>query len=66
MSSICFCTLAIHEPYRACSGEGGVIGLAAECAGLPIDDEELAGVYAAVRHEAGGPKETLASDTRVL
>ena len=39
------------------SGEGGVIGLAAEHAGLPIDDEKLAGVYAAIRHQAGGPKE---------
>jgi hypothetical protein len=34
-----------------------VIGLAAEYAGLPIDDEKLADVHAAIRHEAGGPKE---------
>jgi hypothetical protein len=35
-----------------------VIGLAAEYAGLHIDDEKLAGVYAAIQHDAGGPKET--------
>jgi hypothetical protein len=46
------------QDRRTYSGEGGVIGLAAEYAGLPIDEEKLADVCAAIRHEAGGPKET--------
>lgn len=38
------------------SGEGGVIGLAAACAGWTVDYEPLAAVAAAIRHEGGGPK----------
>lgn len=38
------------------SGEGGVIGLAAACAGWAVDYEVLAPVAALVRHEGGGPK----------
>jgi hypothetical protein len=38
------------------TGEGGVIGLAAACAGWGVDYEALAEVASAVRHEGGGPK----------
>ena len=38
------------------SGEGGVIGLAAACAGWAVDYEVLAPLAALVRHEGGGPK----------
>lgn len=38
------------------SGEGGVIGLAAACAGWGVDFEGLNGIGAAVRHEGNGPK----------
>jgi hypothetical protein len=38
------------------SGEGGVLGLAALCAGWTLDYEAVAGIGAAVRHEGGGPK----------
>lgn len=38
------------------SGEGGVIGLAAACAGWGVDFELLNGIGAAVRHEGNGPK----------
>ncbi len=38
------------------SGEGGVIGLAAACAGWTVDYEAVAGIGSSVRHEGGGPK----------
>ncbi|HLL76603.1 MAG TPA: hypothetical protein VK421_15220 [Pyrinomonadaceae bacterium] len=38
------------------SGEGGVIGLAAVCAGWGVDYEALVEVAASIRHEGGGPK----------
>jgi hypothetical protein len=38
------------------SGEGGVIGLAAACAGWRVDYEALADLDASIRHEGGGPK----------
>jgi hypothetical protein len=38
------------------SGEGGVMGLAAACAGWTIDYETLAPLGALVQHEGGGPK----------
>ena len=38
------------------SGEGGVIGLAAACAGWTVDYDALDPVLSAVRHEGGGPK----------
>jgi hypothetical protein len=38
------------------SGEGGVIGFAAQMAGWSIDDTSLLAVGAAVHHEGGGPK----------
>jgi hypothetical protein len=38
------------------SGEGGVIGLAAACAGWTVDFEALDSIYRAIRHEGGGPK----------
>jgi hypothetical protein len=38
------------------SGEGGVIGLAATCAGWSPDFDALAGVAAVLTHEGGGPK----------
>jgi hypothetical protein len=38
------------------SGEGGVIGLAAACAGWSVDYDVLANLDAAIQHEGGGPK----------
>ena len=38
------------------SGEGGVVGLAAACAGWTVDYEALAGVASVIQHEGGGPK----------
>jgi hypothetical protein len=38
------------------SGEGGVIGLAAACAGWGVNYERLTGLAASVQHEGGGPK----------
>lgn len=38
------------------SGEGGVIGLAAACAGWRPDFEALEGIGACIVHEGGGPK----------
>jgi len=39
------------------SGEGGVIGLAAACAGWSVDYESLTGLAAFIQHEGGGPKD---------
>jgi hypothetical protein len=39
------------------SGEGGVMGLAAACAGWTPDERALAALGAAVWHEGGGPKD---------
>lgn len=39
------------------TGEGGVIGLAAACAGWGVDYDALAGIGSVIRHEGGGPKE---------
>lgn len=38
------------------SGEGGVIGLAAACAGWSVDYQALAAVGSVIQHEGGGPK----------
>ena len=38
------------------SGEGGVIGLAAACAGWSVDFDAVAELGAAIEHEGGGPK----------
>jgi hypothetical protein len=38
------------------SGEGGVMGLAAVCAGWATDYDALAPIDALIRHEGGGPK----------
>jgi hypothetical protein len=38
------------------SGEGGVIGLAAECAGWTVDYKTLAKLASAIQHEGRGPK----------
>jgi hypothetical protein len=38
------------------SGEGGVMGLAAACAGWTADYEALAGIAPWIQHEGGGPK----------
>ena len=38
------------------SGEGGVIGLAAVCAGWTVDYETMGKLAARMRHEGGGPK----------
>lgn len=38
------------------SGEGGVMGLAAACAGWTVDFEALAEVSACIRHQGVGPK----------
>lgn len=43
------------------SGEGGVIGLSAACAGWAVDYEVLAPFAVLVQHEGGGPKNTVAS-----
>jgi hypothetical protein len=40
------------------SGEGGVLGLAAACAGWSVDYEALVRLVPLVRHEGGGPKTT--------
>jgi hypothetical protein len=39
------------------SGEGGIMGLAAACAGWTIDYDVLAPIARLIRHEGGGPKE---------
>jgi hypothetical protein len=39
------------------SGEGGVMGLAAACAGWTVDDQALEGIGPLIRHEGGGPKD---------
>ena len=39
------------------SGEGGVIGIAAEYAGWSVDYESLSTLATAVHHEGGGPKD---------
>jgi hypothetical protein len=38
------------------SGEGGVIGLAAACAGWNVDYEALTSIASSIQHEGGGPK----------
>jgi hypothetical protein len=38
------------------SGEGGVMGLAAACAGWTVDYEALARIARSIEHEGGGPK----------
>lgn len=38
------------------SGEGGVMGLAAACAGWTVDYDALTGLVPLVHHEGGGPK----------
>jgi hypothetical protein len=38
------------------TGEGGVIGLAALCAGWTVDYSSLGRLAGAMRHEGGGPK----------
>jgi len=45
--------LQAREVY---SGEGGVIGIAAACAGWTVNFEALHELGAVVRHEGGGPK----------
>ncbi|HEV7682568.1 MAG TPA: hypothetical protein VGO68_10635 [Pyrinomonadaceae bacterium] len=40
------------------SGEGGVIGIAAEYAGWSVDYDSLSTLAAVVQHEGGGPKGT--------
>jgi hypothetical protein len=39
------------------SGEGGVIGIAAACAGWAVDYARLAVLEPLIRHEGGGPKD---------
>ena len=38
------------------SGEGGVMGLAAACAGWTADFDALADIAPCIEHEGGGPK----------
>lgn len=38
------------------SGEGGVIGLAAACAGWNVNYDALTPIAASIQHEGGGPK----------
>jgi hypothetical protein len=40
------------------SGEGGVMGLAAACAGWTPDYQALESLGASIQHEGGGPKES--------
>lgn len=40
------------------SGEGGVMGLAAACAGWTVDHDTLAPMFERVVHEGGGPKDS--------
>jgi hypothetical protein len=47
---------ALLQQRGVYSGEGGVMGLAAACAGWPVDDEAIGGFAALVSHEGGGPK----------
>jgi len=44
------------EGQEMFSGEGGVIGLAAVCAGWRVDYETMGKLGRAMRHEGGGPK----------
>lgn len=44
------------QARRVFSGEGGVIGLAAACAGWNVDFNAVSAVGAHLRHEGGGPK----------
>lgn len=39
------------------SGEGGVIGLAAACAGWTVDYDALSPLDRSIQHESGGPKD---------
>jgi len=47
---------AFLQDRGVCSGEGGVLGLAAICAGWSVDYDALEDVGALIRHEGGGPK----------
>ena len=44
------------QARQVSSGEGGVIGLAAACAGWRVDYEALTGIAPSIQHEGGGPK----------
>jgi len=44
------------ERQELFSGEGGVIGLAALCAGWTVDYKTMGRLAGAMRHEGGGPK----------
>lgn len=48
---------AFMQARRVFSGEGGVIGLAAACAGWAVDYTAIEPILAASRHEGGGPKD---------
>ena len=39
------------------SGEGGIMGLAAACAGWTTDYDVLAPIAPLIQHEGGGPKD---------
>ena len=47
---------AFLQARSVSSGEGGVIGLAAACAGWTVDYEALTGIAGSIQHEGGGPK----------
>jgi hypothetical protein len=44
------------------SGEGGVIGLAAACAGWTVHYEALTDIGRLLRHEGGGPKDSVSGE----
>lgn len=44
------------QERKVFSGEGGVLGLAAEMAGWQIDYDSLTQVFKSIQHESGGPK----------
>lgn len=46
----------LMQDQNVFSGEGGVIGLAAHCAGWQVDYEKLKPLAALLEHEGGGPK----------
>jgi hypothetical protein len=48
--------VALLQERQVYSGEGGVMGLAAACAGWPVEYQALERFASLVSHEGGGPK----------
>lgn len=47
----------LFQRHGVYSGEGGVIGVAAACAGWTVDYEALTPLDRSIQHESGGPKD---------